>query len=53
MKKLIAAYLADPSHKNARRLRNYAEKHPMALCVLDHLEAGVLSLATVQIADGR
>lgn len=53
MQKLIAAYLADPSHKNARSLRNYAEKHPMAVCTLQLLELGLLRQATLQIAEGR
>jgi hypothetical protein len=52
MKKLIAAYLADASHQNARRLVNYVRKHPMAVVCLDHLEAGLLRFAT-ELVEGR
>ncbi len=53
MQKLIAAYLAEPTHANARKLKNYSTKHPMAVCTLTQLELGLLRFATEQLAEGR
>ena len=35
MIKLLNAYRADPSDKNALRVAAYENKHPMAACFLD------------------
>lgn len=34
MKKLLDAYRADPTLKNAQKIREYNLKHPMAVCML-------------------
>jgi hypothetical protein len=43
MTKLIAAYRADRSIKNAQKLRAYDRKHPMASCFLTKEDADVLA----------
>ncbi len=45
MNKLIAAYRALPTLKNAERLRAYDRKHPMATCFLDAVEAALVAEA--------
>ncbi len=35
MNKLIMDFLADPCAKTAQRLARHADKHPMAICMLD------------------
>jgi hypothetical protein len=45
MSKLLAAYLANPSAKNAQKLVAYDRKHPMAACMLNPLETALLAQA--------
>ena len=45
MNKLLNAYRADPSFKNARKLRNYERSHAMAVCLLTMADAGLLAIA--------
>jgi hypothetical protein len=48
MTKLIAAYLADPSSKNAKRIRAHYQSHPMSACMLTPLECGILQACMMQ-----
>jgi hypothetical protein len=40
--KLIAAYIAASTEKNAEKLRVYLDKHPMAVCFASAEESAVL-----------
>jgi len=42
MSKLIAAFLANPTHKNHDRLVAYLTKHPMAACLATPEEYAVI-----------
>lgn len=50
MKKILEAYRASPTLKNAERVRAYLIKHPMAACLFDEHDSAVIgnavSLAT-------
>jgi len=50
MTKYLNAYRAAPTIKNARRVRDYANAHPMSRCLLDSDDCnfldGVLEHAT-------
>jgi hypothetical protein len=48
MAKLIAAYLAKPTLKNAIKLQMYSRMHPMSVCVLSVEQNAVLQAALVQ-----
>jgi hypothetical protein len=48
MTKLIAAYLAKPTLKNAIKLQMYSKMHPMSVCTLGAEENAVLQAALVQ-----
>lgn len=52
MRKLITAYREKPTYDNARKLRNYASLHPMALCVLTDDETSTLRAASEHVARG-
>lgn len=43
MQKLLIAYAADPSVKNAVKLRTYDRAHPMARCMLSVDDADLLA----------
>jgi hypothetical protein len=49
MIKLLNAYRADPSEKNALRLAAYGTKHPMAACFLAHEDFADLKKAVEQV----
>jgi len=53
MQKLLKAYGTDKSFKNARCLRNYALKHPMARCFLNEDELELLAAAVIQAYHGE
>lgn len=43
MSKLLTAYRANPSLKNAQKLRAYERSHPMAVCMLPREDADLLA----------
>lgn len=43
MSKLLAAYRANPTHKNAQKVRAYERSHPMAVCMLSQEDANYLA----------
>ena len=45
MQKLIAAYLAHSTGATARKIRNYALKHPMSLVLLTTEEQSIVNEA--------
>lgn len=45
MLKLIAAYRAAPTLKNAQKVVSYGRKHPFSLCFLDADDAAALKAA--------
>ena len=49
MQKLIAAYRANPTLENARKLRAYEMKHTMAVCMLPICDINTLERAFEQI----
>lgn len=49
MIKLLNAYRADPSDKNAAKLVAYDAKHPMAKCFLAHEDFADLKKAVEQM----
>jgi hypothetical protein len=48
MTKLLTAYRADRSAKNAAKLRAYDRAHPMAACLLTKTDADLLADAIHQ-----
>ena len=52
MAKLLNAYRADPSLRNACKIRAYDKSHPMAACLLSAVDAETLFLA-VAFADSK
>lgn len=52
MQKLIAAYLADRSLKNAQKLRAYDRNRPMARCMLTPADNDLLADAIHQANKG-
>jgi len=52
MSKLIAAYLANPSKKNAIKLARYEAKHMMAACLLSAEEGVTLNAALAHAKGG-
>lgn len=52
MAKLLNAYRADPSLRNACKIRAYDNSHPMAACLLSAVDAETLFLA-IAFADGK
>ena len=48
MIKLLNAYRADPSDKNAIKLLAYCDRHPMAKCFLAHEDFADLKKAVDQ-----
>lgn len=52
MTKLIAAYLADPSIKNAKKIRAYSYAHGFAACFLSDADRGVVLGAILQANQG-
>jgi len=53
MIKLLNAYRAVPSDKNAARLVAYDNKHPMAKCFLAHEDFADLKKAVEQVKSGK
>tara|TARA_R110002126_G_scaffold101185_5_gene233126 strand:+ start:617 stop:778 length:162 start_codon:yes stop_codon:yes gene_type:complete len=53
MIKLLNAYRANPSDKNAERLVAYDDKHPMAKCFLAHEDFADLKKAVQQVKDRK
>lgn len=53
MIKLLNAYRADPSDKNAAKLVAYDTKHPMAKCFLAHEDFADLKKAVEQVKNGK
>lgn len=53
MTKLITAYRAAPTLKNAIKLRAYERSHPMAVCILTREDADLLADAIHQANRGR
>jgi len=51
MHKLIDAYKADPTIKNALRLKRHADVHPMAACMLGVEDTVLLRKAIKQLDD--
>lgn len=43
MLKLLNAYQADRTIKNAQRIRSYERKHPMCACMLDSTESDLVA----------
>jgi hypothetical protein len=48
MTKLLNAYRATPTLKNAIKLQMYSKMHPMAVCLLNAEDNGILQAALVQ-----
>jgi hypothetical protein len=53
MIKLLNAYRADPSDKNAAKLVAYDHKHPMAKCFLAHEDFADLKKAVNQVLNRK
>ena len=53
MIKLLNAYRANPSDKNAERLVAYDDKHPMAKCFLAHEDFADLKKVVQQVKDRK
>lgn len=51
MHKLIDAYKASPTQKNALRLKRHADAHPMASCMLGVEDTVTLRQAIMQAND--
>jgi hypothetical protein len=45
MTKVLASYRANPVADNARKLRAYTRKHPMASCMLTPEDSALLRIA--------
>ena len=45
MLKLIQAYIADPTLKNAQKIRSYESKHMMAVCMLTVEQRDIVATA--------
>jgi hypothetical protein len=43
MLKLLNTYVAKPTLDNAKRIRDYDRKHPMASCMLSPAESNILA----------
>jgi pyrimidine deaminase RibD-like protein len=52
LSKLILAYYADRSLKNAQKIRAYTRKHPMVSCLLCKQDADVVADAIHQANQG-
>ncbi len=48
MSKLISAYMANPTEKNADKLRVYLHKHSMAVCFASAEELAVLKQLNIR-----
>jgi hypothetical protein len=53
MKKLLEAYRASPTLKNAQKVRDYNNKHPMAVVLFDEHDAAVIGNAVHQANTGH
>lgn len=53
MNKLLAAYRATPTLKNAQKVRSYDRSHPMAACMLSREDADLLADAIHQANMGE
>jgi hypothetical protein len=48
MGKLVCAYQANKSVRNAKAIRDYSRKHPMAVCMLSKADADLVADAIHQ-----
>jgi hypothetical protein len=52
MSKLLTAYRANPTFKNAQKLRAYERAHPMSCCMLSRDESRLLADAIYHANQG-
>jgi hypothetical protein len=43
MKNLLIAYKANPTSKNAKRIRDYDRKHPMSRCMFGQADSDLIA----------
>lgn len=53
MLKLLMTYRAEPTLKNAQKVRAYAQKHPFAVCLIEREDAELIAMATNQAEWGN
>jgi hypothetical protein len=52
MQKLLTAYRANPTFKNAQKVRAYERSHPMAMCLLMREDADLVADAIYHANQG-